>query len=470
MTALPDPMMTQNSDSTVNPPPLSQGSLTEHLAQHLLTKPITDTDRRMAAAFVLDAVANALGGRASEPGRIVRAWYRSLDPTAVGARDPGREAFVMGALTHILEVDDLHRASVVHPGCVVVPAAWAAARHTVADGTAFLDAVIRGFEACCRIGMGVGPAHYKTWHNTATCGPFGAAAAVGSLLTLDAPALVHALGNAGTQSAGLWEFLDTGAMSKHLHAGRAAEAGFLAASLAAHGFTGPPKILEGERGFFQGACPDAEPDRVLSDLEAPWQIHLTSIKPWPSCRHTHPAIDAAQDIRAQIAARDQGADQIGAVHVRSYDAALALCDRIAPTSDYEAKFSLQHCVAAALGQDQVDFTAFDAEARKALAPLRARVTVMTEPLYQAAYPTAWGSAVSVTLRDGTRLDARRTHAKGDPEARLSIAELSEKAQMLFDHGAVANGAAWVELLLNIANAPTLPDLRRSWAAAPEPQS
>ena len=114
-----------------------------------------------------------------------------------------------------------------------------------------------------------------------------------TLLRLTDEETVHALGNAGTQSAGLWEFLNTGAMSKHLHAGRGAEAGIVSAQLAQLGFTGPPAILEGPQGLFAGACPDPDPAAVLRDPDEPWQVHQTSIKPWPSCRHTHPVIDAA---------------------------------------------------------------------------------------------------------------------------------------------------------------------------------
>ena len=170
----------------------------------------------------------------------------------------------------------------MHPGCVVVPAAWALANKQGVGGHALLRSVLHGFEATTRVGMGVGPAHYKIWHNTATCGPYGSAMAAADLLGLDDEQTVHALGNAGTQSSGLWQFLETGAMTKHLHAGHAAEAGLKAADLAAFGFTGPPRILEGDKGFFKAACPDAQPELVLANPDDAWQLTTTSIKPWPS--------------------------------------------------------------------------------------------------------------------------------------------------------------------------------------------
>ena len=98
--------------------------------------------------------------------------------------DVGRQALIAGSLTHILETDDLHRASVTHSDCVVVPAVFALAARESSNGREMLLAILQGFEAMCRIGMAVGPAHYRIWHNTATCGPFGSAMAAASLLKL----------------------------------------------------------------------------------------------------------------------------------------------------------------------------------------------------------------------------------------------------------------------------------------------
>ncbi|PWR19994.1 MmgE/PrpD family protein [Zavarzinia compransoris] len=424
-------------------------SLTAGLDALIRAKPITAGDRAAAALFALDALANALAGRQSAPGRILTDWA-GAEP-----RDSAGRAFVYGALTHILEVDDLHRASVVHPGCVVVPAALAVANRIGAGGHAFLDAVLWGFEAACRIGAAVGPAHYRIWHNTATCGPYGAAAAAGRLLGLDGAGMVAALGNAGSQSAGLWQFIETGAMTKHLHAGHAAAAGVNAADLAARGFSGPPHILEGDKGFFRAACPDAVPAAVLADPDGPWALTQTSIKPWPSCRHTHPAIDAALELAPGVNGR-----AIRAIAVDTYPAALDVCDRPDPQSPYEAKFSLHHCVAAALGDGRVNFDSFEAEARARLAPLRALVTPATGKAYAAAYPRAWGSAVRVTLADGTTLAAARDHALGDPENPLDRAALTEKAKMLLGHariGPALAGRLIVGLLAFADNGP-LPDL------------
>ena len=444
--------MTKSAAAKQADVPENAGSLTEGLVRLIRTKPVSASDLDMAALFTLDAVANILGGRNSEPGKVLLDWWKSKGRSNAEA-DPEQVAFLTGALCHILETDDLHRASVVHPGCVVVPAAWALARQRGATGRALLEAVLHGFEATTRVGMGVGAAHYLVWHNTATCGPYGSAMAGAALLGLSDEQTVHALGNAGSQSAGLWQFLETGAMTKHLHAGHAAEAGLKAAGLAAFGFTGPARILEGEKGFFRAACPDARPEAVLAAPDAPWQLVRTSIKPWPSCRHTHPAIDAAEELRARIGGR-----AIEAVEVDTYQAALDVCDRPVATSDYEAKFSLQHAVAAALTLPRVDFEAFGAKARRDCAALALKVGVHARDPYRAAYPLAWGAEVRLRLADGTELAAAREHAKGDPEAPLSRDDMIAKARMLLAHGGVSEPDRMIDGLLGLAADGALPDL------------
>ena len=427
---------------------MSDPSLTQQLTELIAAKPVAPADLEHAALLTLDAIANALAGRASEPGAILLRWAETVAPT-----DAARRAFLLGALTHVLETDDLHRTSVVHPGCVVVPAAWAVATREGIRGHAMLRAVLWGFEAATRVGMAVGPSHYRLWHNTATCGPYGSAMATAALLRLDLRSTVHALGNAGAQSAGLWQFLEAGTMTKHLHAGRAAEAGVLAADLARHGFTGPPTMLEGAKGWFAATCPDPDHGAVTRDPDGPWQLLLTSVKPWPSCRHTHPAIDAAQELRRRVVA-----GTVEQVEVETYPAALDVCDRPSPQSDYEAKFSLQHCVAAALNRETVDFAAFAEPARRELAALRKQVTARVAEPYASAYPKAWGSAVTVTVRGGERLTVWRTHAKGDPEAPLTPIELITKARMLMIHGGVSKPDRLIDAILALSDDEALPEL------------
>ena len=142
-------------------------SLTKDLIGLIRNKPVNQNDLASAAMFTLDALATAYAGTATPTGKKLIAWAKSV------GLDNKRRAFLMGALTHITETDDLHRASLTHPGCVVVPAALSLGETVGADAGKILRAILHGFEAMGRIGAGVGPTHYKVWHNTATCGPYG---------------------------------------------------------------------------------------------------------------------------------------------------------------------------------------------------------------------------------------------------------------------------------------------------------
>jgi 2-methylcitrate dehydratase PrpD len=405
-------------------------SLTRDLVRLIRTKPVTPDDLDWAAFLVLDTLACALGALKTEPARMLQA----VAPPERG--DTARRAFYLGGLAHILEMDDLHRDSVVHPGSVVVPAVWAIAEERNLRGRAFLKAVLAGYEACCRVGMAVGKAHYRVWHNTSTCGPFGSAMAVADLIGLDEGQTVWALGNAGTQSSGLWEFLAAGAMSKHLHTARGAESGVLAALLAEQGFTGPDKILEGEKGFFAGLCTDPIPEAVTADPHRPWELTRTSVKPWPCCRHTHPAIDAAIELHGKLAGT-----AANRVHVGVYQAAIDVCDRPEPGDPYSAKFSLQHTVAIALAEGQVVQDSFGSEARKRMSTERQKVALLRSTPVEAAYPAAWGVELSVEAADGRELFASRREAKGDPENQLSLGELSAKAKQLLAESGSTNQEA-----------------------------
>ena len=424
-------------------------SLTSDLIELIRNKPIDDRDLSAAALSTLDALATAYAGSATPTGKKLIAWARG------GELDNKNLTLLMAALTHITETDDLHRASITHPGCIVIPPALSLAEKTGAGADKILRAILHGFEAMCRIGAAVGPTHYKIWHNTATCGPFGSAMAAATLLDLDVEQTVDALGNAGTQSSGFWQFMETGAMSKHLHAGRAAESGLLAAELAAHGFTGSPRILEGRKGMFAAMCADPNPDAILADPDAPWQLHLTSTKPWPSCRHTHPIIDCALELHDKL----NGAG-IEKVEIETYQAALDICDRPQPENDYQAKFSLYHCAAIALHDGAVKLDSFTEQARARTGDLRAVTKVQVADPFASRYPLSWGGGLRVTTRNGDTLAVDRKDCKGDPELALSDSEMRVKAASLMQYGGMseAGSRSLCDEILSLPASNSPPDL------------
>ncbi|KDB93386.1 MmgE/PrpD family protein, partial [Bordetella bronchiseptica] len=259
---------------------------------------------RRAEDLFLDSLASILAGAGAPPVQAIARYAAAMGPadgpsqnlvTRTGTT-PLFAAMVNAAACHVVEQDDVHNGAVFHPAAVVFPPALAVAQALGRSGRDLLTAAVAGYEAGIRIGEFLGRSHYRIFHTTATVGPLAAAVTVGHLLRLDAAQMLHALGSAGTQSAGLWEFLRDAADSKQLHTAHAAAAGITAAYLAQDGFTGAQRILEGAQGLAAGMSSDADPSRLLDGLGQRWALAETSFKYHASCRHTHPAADALQHV------------------------------------------------------------------------------------------------------------------------------------------------------------------------------
>jgi 2-methylcitrate dehydratase PrpD len=384
-----------------------------------------------AAWWVLDWLGAAIAGLDSAPGRIMLE-HTGAQPAGLAScigMAEGRSAQVAalhnGVISHVVEMDDVHRAAIIHPGVVVIPAALAVAEQIGATGEDLLTAVTLGYEIAIRVGESVGKTHYFHWHNTSTCGVFGATAAAGWLLGLDEQRLTWALGNAGSQAGGLWEFIADGAMSKVLHAGRAAANGVLAAELGALGFTGARKILEGRQGFFAATAPDGNPAAVTDGLGDGWKLPGSSIKPYPSCRHTHSAVDATLALRQEHGISVKDVDRI---EIDAYQATLDLTDNPTPAHPYAAKFSVHYCVARALADGALTPADFSDEliAEPALRDLMLRTTARLDPELNARAPRELPARVRLHLKDGRQVEHLVLSAKGDPEAPLTEQELTDK--------------------------------------------
>jgi 2-methylcitrate dehydratase PrpD len=297
-------------------------------------------------------------------------------------------------------------------------------------------AVALGYEAALRIGEAVNPSHYRYWHPTGTVATFGAAAAAGAIVGLTAAQMRDALGTAGTQAAGLWEFNADGAMSKHLHPGKAAMNGVIAADLARMGFTGATRILEGPRGFFEATADSSDATRITDGLGDRWKITENGYKMHSCCAHTHTAIDAALTLRADPRfPRD--AMRIAAIEIETYGPGYSIVQESRPRTPYQAKFSLAYVVATALLEGRVMLDQFaetrfapdgvrDATARSLLE--RTLITVRDD--LTARYPGAWPARVAITLDNGVVLREACEHPRGHPENPVTTAALEAKMQDL----------------------------------------
>jgi len=330
-----------------------------------------------------------------------------------------------GYISHILEVDDVHNKSISHPAAPIDAAALSVAQSISASGKDLLLAIILGYEIMLRIGEAVTPSHYKIWHTTATCGTFGAAVAAGKLLKLNQIELTNALGNAGTQAAGLWEFLANGAMSKYLHTGKAAMNGVLSSLLAKKGFTGAIKILEGERGFCKAYSNEMHPEEKFKNLGKPFKILETSIKNYASCTHTHTAIDSVLSI---INDQHLNPGQINKVKVYTYDNAKMIAGFRNPQTPIEAKFSLAYCVATAICYGKVGLEEFALEKinNPEIKKIIEKVEISIKDELTKFYPEKWPARVEIYTKDNCIHKAGIDYPKGAPENPLSCEELQQR--------------------------------------------
>ena len=372
------------------------GTLIEQIAQYL-QRPVDEGTRERARHHLLDWLACVAGARQSAVAGIAKA----AEPDVL------TRAALLG---NVLEMDDIERTAILHPGPVIWPSALSAIRDVSGSMGMLLEGAVRGYEAMITIGATFDAHHYAHFHNTSTAGGFGAAAAAVSIFGNDEQAMAWALGNAGSFAGGLWHMRHDDVMTKQLHATHAALAGLWVARLAVKGFTGPKALLEGPQGFYAAFTREPKP-MIFSDG---WAMARVSFKPWAACRHAHPAIDCALELRA-------AGRLVAPFHVETYKDAIVFCDKPEPKTEAEAKFSLQHAVAVIADGRNAEPQDFTPEAIAALAPLRTQVTIAEAPEITARYPTHYGARVNGLELIDTR---------GDPERPIDAHGLITKAEML----------------------------------------
>jgi 2-methylcitrate dehydratase PrpD len=348
-------------------------------------------------------------------------------------------ALVNAASSHLVEQDDLHNSSVLHPATVVFPAVLAAAQDLGKSGRELLLASVAGYEAGIRIGEFLGRSHYRIFHTTATVGTLAAAVAVGKLMDFNEDQFINLLGSAGTQAAGLWEFLRDAADSKQLHTAKAAADGLLAAYLTADGLTGARNILEGEQGMAAGMSSDARPQCLSDRLGSRWALLETSFKFHASCRHTHPAADALLALMQREHLKHQ---QIRTVVTRVHQGAIDVLGRVTvPQSVHQAKFSMGTVLGLIAVHGKAGLPEFHelSLTDPAVGEFRDKVVMQLDPEVDGAYPQRWLGRIDVHTTDGRLMSGAIDSPKGDPDNTLSRVELEDKFRRLLAFAGALDG-------------------------------
>lgn len=404
---------------------------------------VTDSVRKR----VLDILGICVAASELDTSDAARAYAASQGGTgqahAVGMPGPlpaTLAAFVNGVLAHSLDYDDTHLPSVLHPSASVVPTALATAEATGASGAATIAAIAAGLETCVRAGMagydessGNSTFFEHGQHATSICGALGGAVSAAMLLGLDEDQIVHSLGIAASMASGVIEANRTGGTVKRMHCGWAAHSAVSAAQLAAHGFTGPPTVLEGRFGFFQAWLHGVFDASAISDgLGEQWLVPGIFFKPYPANHFTHAAIDAAVALRQRgLRPQDVESAQLGvaAPIVRTIGEPLDV--KRAPESGYAAKFSGPYAVACGLlgggglgtgPDDYTDVLARDPARRE----LMAKVTVVADPLCTRIFPHQFPVVLRVRTTGGHEMEEQVLENRGGPGRPLSFGELATK--------------------------------------------
>jgi 2-methylcitrate dehydratase PrpD len=400
--------------------------LTRLLAKFITASRFEDlpaTVRHEGARTLLNWVGCAIGGSRHETVTNAMAalspFFGPPQATLCGRServDVLHAALLNGISSHVLDFDDTHIETAIHPAAPVAPAILALAEHRPVSGRDFMAALVIGIETELRIGMAVTPAHYRAgWHITGTAGAFGSAAASGKLLGLNEQQMCWALGLAAAQPVGLQEMF--GSMTKSFHPGRAAQNGLTAALLAHKGYTASEHALEAKSGWLNVLSTAHDPAAIT---QARWEILNNSYKPFACGLVVHPVIDGCLQLRDR---HGLGAEMIDRIEVAVHPRVLDVTAIKDPRTGLEGKFSVYHAAAVAVVAGAAGERQFSDEAvrARAVAELRARVTATIDPGIGKAQ-----ARVTVLLKSGARLAVFVEHAIGSVQNPMSDRMLEDK--------------------------------------------
>lgn len=389
---------------------------------------LSEAVRHQAKRSLLNFMGGA-AGVAADPAvetavRVLKPFSGPATATLIGRRekmDAMCASFVNAVSSNLLDYDDTHLNTVIHPTAPVAPPVLALAEQRGLSGADVLLAFTLGGEVECRLGNSVSGHYARGWHITATCGVFGAAAATSRLLKLTPQHTWHALGIAASQSGSLVENLPSAA--KNVGMGNAARNGLFAALLAEQGYTAAPAAIEGKHGWARatGDAPDLE--ELLGELGTRWELAKNTYKPYPCGIVMHSIIDACLQLRSKSSLK---AADVASVVVRGDALLLARGDRPV-RNERDAKVSIHHSVAAPLVYGRAGVQEFSeaAVSDPAARALREKVRAELDP----SFPTG-ACQVIVQTRDGKTLEAAVVHAHGSLENPLSDTEIEAKVRDL----------------------------------------
>lgn len=349
---------------------------------------------------------------------------------------PNMAALVNGTFGHGFELDDINAATATHPGCEICSASIAMAEEAGADGKRLIEAVVAGYEVMVRCIRPFAKHHLdKGFHPTATGGTFGATAACGKILNLDAGQLENALGIAGTFTSGIKQFTHYGSMSKRLHGGKGGYDGTIIAQLAQEGFTGPSEIFEGKTGFNRVFCDAGYPSdmSLLSkDLGRNYAIEDITVKPCSACGVLHSVVDCLDEMsRDPEFTKDY--DKVKKIVIRSHHNMIDQHMVKQPKTVMQGQYSCPFTIGVYMEGDIRDASPYldnDIINNKKILRWGEKVEAVLAEDYEEAFPARFGAGVDYVLESGNVLSVDCPTPKGSGERQFTYDEVENKYRSL----------------------------------------
>lgn len=434
--------LVQKSSGTEFP---QAAGLTRYVAEFIVNTRYEDVPQDVIALgkkSILDGFGLALAGSVSTLAPLLKQYLASLggctgNSSVIGMQlklQPRFAAFANGNFIHADDYDDTQLAVakdrvyglLTHPTVPVLPPALALCETEGRPGKDLLTAYHVGVEVECKMAEAISPRHYNDgFHTTGTIGVFGSAAACAKLRGLDAAKTAYALGIAAAEAGGLRE--NFGTMTKPFHAGHAAEAGVVAADLAALGWTAAPNILEAQYGFFRAAGGGFDATVIMNRLGKPWTFASpgVSIKPYPSGSLTHPAMG---EMMRLIRQHDIKPADINKVDAGGNNRMVTTLLHHHPNTGLQAKFSMEFGIAILLLERKAGLAEYtDAVVQRPdVQDMIRRVNFYVDPQAEQAGFDKMTSILKVYMKDGRVLAGRAQFAKGSPANPMSYDEVADK--------------------------------------------
>lgn len=413
-----------------------------------------------------DFIGVSIAGSAKKESGIWKEYYSGkLTAPQASTFQPGftkvtveQAAALNAVFGHVMDMDDVHNASITHLAVITVPTAFALGQQLGKSGKEIIEAVAAGYEAGARIGEAINPSSYKYWHTTGVVGAFAAGVTAAKLLGLDEEQMVNCLGSAGTQAAGLWEFLASGSMSKVLHTANANLCGLRSAELAKLGFTGAPTILEGDRAFVNALAPEPDLDSLTKGFGQGYRIEENSFKPYACCRHTHSANYCIEKI---LSAHALDPEEIVSITDDTYSTAVQTTNNPYPENPYAAKFSLQFCIAAAIVLKDLSDRTFTVEninnpaVRALMEKIKVKVNKELDDEFKQD-PNQWSHRLTICLKNGETITEQVDYPIGDFKNPFDWEMADRKFRLLTED--MIGGEGVTRLLDKLHNLETIQDI------------